>query len=269
MRKSTSNVADSDRYLNHLIYQTNNLDINDSKHIEIDSQYSIFIIKTNVEHYTGWIYFQDGEIPAMTFRNLTLKEIVALAYEDGIFTGMVGDSAYNESMVQELEKEIDSNSIAEVAPSLESQTEANKIEVIRFLKEIVDKFSPTAAEIRISDNAAYIALAKSLIEQKRSKNMEKNNDLIKSGYQLWPTVDTENKYGHNLDAEVETFFKSQSETLEKSTKIESTDDELKKSKIEESMDQNFTEFDHMTHTQKLQALVLKSQINDPIVGLLK
>lgn len=249
MIKSDFPVSENDKYLSHLISQAQNLNINDSKHIEIDDRYCVFLIRVDDSHYTGWIYLQDGEVPAMAFRNFTLRDIVAQAYEDNIWiANMVGDSLYNQQMVNELDKVIVGEAGPEVVQPVASGNSAFKVGMYNKLASTIESVNPNGMYIENYDSNVQITLFKS------RQNMEDQ-------FNLWTIK-------NDLDSQVEDFFKSEKERLEKSTKLDFGED-LQKSKSDEIVEQQFSKFDYLSKTQILQALKLETMFSDPDVGLLE
>jgi len=253
MLKSDFPVSENDKYLSHLISQAQNLNVNDSKHIEIDDQYCVFLIRVDDNHYTGWIYLQNGEIPVLAFRNFTLKDIVAQAYEDHIWiVNMVGDSLYNQQMVNDIDKTIDEMSpdIATSPPisEIDLENERRKTTMACEVVSYIDAIDPKAMIIQNDPDQVQIKLIKS------ENSMEDN-------FTLW-------QMKNDLDPQVEDFFKSEKERLEKSTNLD-FGDSLQKSKSDEIVEQQFSKFDYLSKSQVLQALNLATMFSDPEVGFLE
>lgn len=122
IKKGGESIPDTNKYFIHISAQLKNLGMDESKHIEVDDRFNLFAIKTDKDRYTGWIYWLNGEIPAMTFKNATIKELIADAYEKGTFSAFSEGSLYNASVVSALEASVDSmaSDLVKDQPSLDA-----------------------------------------------------------------------------------------------------------------------------------------------------
>ena len=279
VKKSDSIISDDDRYLVNLEFQTQNLDVNDSRHIEVNTYYNIFLIKVDSNLYTGWIYLIDGEEPVLVFRNYTLEEIVSQAYAQGIFqSDMIGDSYYNQQNIDSINQMINTDIVKDIndmgGPLNESQNVANipvgvdenfsDDSMVMELENYIRFFSPRMAIVQedSSGGSAYLKLMKSLVLMR----FKMNDPLIKSQYQLWPTIN--DSFSTILDNQTQDYFKIEGEKIKKSTNIELETD-LKKSESKEDVRSEESQwFDTLTKSQAIQRLAIDFKFNDPEVGLL-
>ncbi|HMV01706.1 MAG TPA: hypothetical protein PLJ37_01140 [Chitinophagales bacterium] len=279
VKKSDSIISDDDRYLVNLEFQTQNLDVNDSRHIEVNTYYNIFLIKVDSNLYTGWIYLIDGEEPVLVFRNYTLEEIVSQAYAQGIFqSDMIGDSYYNQQNIDSINQMINTDIVKDIndmgGPLNESQNVTDiPVDVdenfsddsmVMELENYIRFFSPRMAIVQedSSGGSAYLKLMKSLVLMR----FKMNDPLIKSQYQLWPTIN--DSFSTILDNQTQDYFKIEGEKIKKSTNIELETD-LKKSESKEDVKSEESQwFDTLTKSQAIQRLAIDFKFNDPEVGLL-
>ena len=93
-----------------------------------------------------------------------------------------------------------------------------------------------------------------------------NDPLIKSNYQLWPTIN--DSFSTKLDDENQDFLKKESDRLKKSTDLEFEVD-LKKSESKDNSDKKEESFwfDNMTKTQSIQRMAIDFKFSDPDVTL--
>ncbi len=276
VKKSDSVVSDDDRYLVNLEFQTQNLDINDSRHIEVNTYYNVFLIKVDSNLYTGWIYLIDGEEPVLVFRNYTLEEIVSQAYSQGVFqSDMVGDSYYNQQNIDNINAMI-SKDIAEDVSIVDTnlneptdigiglESDLNNDSMLMELEDYIRFFAPRMVMIQEDPNgSAYLKLMKSLVLMR----FKMNDPLIKSQYQLWPTI-ADNSFSSILDNQAQDYYKSEEEKIRKSTNIELETDLKKSESKDNSQSEQSQWFDTLTRSQAIQRLAIDFKFNDPEVGLL-
>ncbi len=101
--------SDDNRHLILIESQLGKMKEGDSKHIEIDDRFSLFIRCDGDKRYTGWIYYVNGAMPTMTFENTTLKQLVADAYEQNIFTNETAGTIANRANINQLQTTIDND----------------------------------------------------------------------------------------------------------------------------------------------------------------
>lgn len=276
VKKSDSVVSDDDRYLVNLEFQTQNLDINDSRHIEVNTYYNVFLIKVDSNLYTGWIYLIDGEEPVLVFRNYTLEEIVSQAYSQGVFqSDMVGDSYYNQQNIDNINamiskdiaedvSTIDTNSNEPIDIGIDLESDLNNDSMLMELEDYIRFFAPRMVMIQEDPNgSAYLKLMKSLVLMR----FKMNDPLIKSQYQLWPTI-ADNSFSSILDNQAQDYYKSEEEKIRKSTNIELETDLKKSESKDNSQSEQSQWFDTLTRSQAIQRLAIDFKFNDPEVGLL-
>lgn len=78
----------------------------DTKTIEIDDRFSLFVICSDNNRYTGWFLYLQGAMPVCSFVNATLYDIVTQGYEEHIFDLMTEAQLYNEAMSEEIKSEV-------------------------------------------------------------------------------------------------------------------------------------------------------------------
>lgn len=266
VKKSDYGISDNDKYLENLEFQTQNLEINDSRHIEVDSRYNIFLIKVDSDLYTGWIYLIENEEPILVFRNYTLSEIIAQAYGEGVFVkNVVGDSYYNQQNVSAINNDIYKDLDAPPPILIEEAVDTSlDSDIVYELEEYLRFFIPKMAMVHEDSDgrSAYIKLVKSLVLTR----FKMNDPLIKSNYQLWPTIN--DSFSTKLDDENQDFLKKESDRLKKSTDLEFEVD-LKKSESKDNSDKKEESFwfDNMTKTQSIQRMAIDFKFSDPDVTL--
>jgi hypothetical protein len=106
LKKSEDFPNDDNSYVMNLKPRLEGMKVKDSKHLEVDDRFSLFVVCLDDCKYTGWVYWLKGNIPAMTFTSATIYEIVRQAYEEGLFSDLTAGSAYNQAIVSELQGEV-------------------------------------------------------------------------------------------------------------------------------------------------------------------
>lgn len=203
-------ILETDPYLVNLKMFTEGMSVNDSKHIEIDDRINLFIIKVGENSFTGWFYFINGNIPALTFTNSSLNSLVESGYNDGIISTVTAGTTYNNDLISTMDYIMDDFfldsdlSIEDVYVSPDTYGESYTVDGAYNSEPILstpyDSYRPMNIQITISKGETKMT-----------------NDIFKS-FSLGPCAQDfeEGKVKKSCDDQVETFFKGEKEKFAKS-----------------------------------------------------
>lgn len=216
-------------YLNFKNFTTSMV-VGDSKHIEVNDNHSLFVIKVGSDQFTGWYYWDMGNIVAETFTNASLTRIVELGYETGVLKTSTPGEIYNDYMANELQKEVAVVSQTVDDVGIEKPTETQSDRSDRPTLGVNTIIKPRAVWIdEINGDEIKITIKKS---EENNMNDDKTVKLATSPfgveeYKVVPTVDDfyNGKVNTQLDETVVKYRELEQKTTEQLTKLENTKQE--------------------------------------------
>lgn len=287
--KKSSDWPDSDNpYIMNLEPRLAGMSKDDDAHVEIDDRFTLYVHCLGDGRYTGWIYWVNGSIPAMTYTNATLQEIVRQAYEDGLLSSITEGSRYNTASVEALNeslidvtasipatiaKDVDQTSPLKdlTAPSLECEAvpTLDRVEVMaESIEGIVKELRPSHYTVDTDGNSTQITLIKS-----KEKIMKKSEEIPTppviaateasifndKPFQIWPSsnINGDVGYGKVSDIVTEVYLAKEQTRVNDLTKLTPT-----KTEAAPQPEPKVNESSNASYQSVVGALYLHSQFTD-------
>lgn len=142
----------------------------DTKHVEIDDRYALYVVANGDDRYTGWFYYLHGADPVSSFINATIYDIVTIGYNQGIFSLMTEASIYNQEMTNSLVEESFDEAPVDPVPIEAEVIEDESIkqtDIAEMVEGLVREFNPTRFECNNypEQGSAMITLFKSMAQK--------------------------------------------------------------------------------------------------------
>ena len=205
-------------YLNFKNY-TSGMEVNDTKHIEIDDNFSVFLIKVGDNQYTGWYYWEINAAPTETFTNATMNRIVEIGYEANVLKTYTAGEVYNDYMTNKLETSV-SQPVFDVATESESNIGSEVA-----LDNSDGRSTKLGINTIINPKEVWIDEVNSdeiKITIKKSEENTMENDPFNSEFKLTDTVDDfyNNKVNTRIDDTVVKYREQEKKITEALTKLD-------------------------------------------------